>query len=204
MGMTRQRTIAAELWRLRKWVALDPAVRFTAIGLQASADDHGRGPVEPLLIKADIYPMTESVTADVVIDHVLQLDDAEFLTLYQVGPETFFQIVRWPRVDRPNDSDIPSPPAPLLANGSGTGPERLRVVEGESRGRASERERAPGEGVGWERSSGPPPDPGDAPDPFCIDHPDGTERPCKACGTARLRHARYWQLQRQRDSTTEP
>lgn len=193
MGMTRQRTIQAELWRRWKWVSLDPLTRLTSIGLQASADDHGRGPVEPLLIKADIYPLDEAVTADVILEHVLDLDAAEFLTLYQVGTDTFFQVVNWPRVDRPNPSDIPPPPPEPLANGSGSGPEPFRVVEGERRERARERGES---AAGGEAASGTDPESDEAPPPFCTAHPNGTTDPCRGCGLARLRHSQYWQTLR--------
>ncbi|WGL50663.1 hypothetical protein P5P86_11880 [Nocardioides sp. BP30] len=172
-------------------------MRFTSIGLQASADDQGRGPAEPRLIMADVYPLTQSVTEDVIDAHLLQLDDAGFLVLYAVGEETFFEIVDWPRVDRPGVSDIPPPPPPF-ASDSGTSPERLRVVEGESRARAGEGERER-EGAGWVRSSGTDPDTSNAPpSPFCSRHPEGTDQPCRACGTARLRHSQWWQQDRQR------
>lgn len=192
MGMTRQRTLQAELWRRRKWVALEPMTRLTSIGLQASADDHGRGPVEPLLIKADIYPLDQEVTADLILEHVLDLDTAEFLTLYQVGPDTFFQITHWPRVDRPNPSDVPPPPDPLPTD-SGSTPEPFRVVEGERRERVREgRESADGEAP-----SVLDPESDEAPSPFCTAHPNGTTDPCRGCGLARLRHSQFWQRQRE-------
>lgn len=193
MAMRRSRTVPAELWENPRWLALDPATRMTSIGLYGYADDRGRGPVLPLLIKAAIYPLQEQMTADVVEGHVVDLDDAGFLALYAIGSETYFAINRWPRVDHPNESDIPPPPA----DDSGSVPDPISVVGGESRGRAGEGERERvegGEGAAWEGSSGPDPD--EAPSPFCARHdPTGTEQPCRACGRARLAHNRWWQLQ---------
>lgn len=201
MGMTRQRTIQAELWRRWKWVALDPLTRLTSIGLHASADDHGRGLVEPLLIKADIYPLDEAVTADLILEHVLDLDAAEFLTLYQVGTETFFQIVNWPRVDRPNHSDIPPPPE-QVANGSGSAPDSFRVVEGERRERVRGSGESAAQSAGGETTSGTDPESDDAPSPFCANHPNGTTDPCRGCGLARLRHSQFWQVKRRDETST--
>jgi len=200
--MTRQRTLRADMWRRRKWLALDPMVRFTSIGLQASADDQGRGVVDALLIKADVYPLDVWVTADEIESHVLQLSDAGFLVLYAVGSETFYEVVDWPRVDRPAESDIPPPPP--LASHSGSAPDRLRVVEGEGRARAEGASERGREGGSRERSSGADPEASSPPDPFCPAHPDGTPAPCRACGTARLRHSKWWQEQQRAAEADSP
>jgi hypothetical protein len=202
MAMTRSRTIPVDLWGDRRWLALDPMVRMTSIGLYGYADDRGRGSVTPLLIKADIYPLNEDVRASTIEDHMLALAGAGFLDLYTVADELFFAIVRWPRVDHPKESEIPPPPP--IETDSGSDPDSFPVVGGEGRGRAREGVEGGRPGGPWEGPSGSDLDPNDAPSPFCTRHPNGTDQPCRACGTARLRHSKFWQEYRKQEAAADP
>jgi len=181
MAMTRRRVVTPEGVTRDEILSLPRDVRLTEILLRLYADDHGRERVNQRLMLARLYPMDEDMTESTIDDHLLLLDEADAITLYDAGGATFFSVNEWPRVDRPQDSKIPSPPS--RSN-------RDRFVAGE---RESERDRESESGSGWgdergharsDRDSGPP-------DPFCPAHPDGTDDPCRPCGVRRLRRKKW-------------
>lgn len=177
MAMTRRRVVTPEGFSREELLSLPPDVRLTEIGLRLYADDHGRERVNQRLMLARLYPMDEGMTESTIDEHLLLLDEAEAITLYDAAGSTFFALTEWPKVDRPQDSRIPPPPSRFI---------RDRFVAGE---RESERE--------WERESGS--ERGHArsdredgpPDPFCPAHPDGTDDPCRPCGVRRLRRKKW-------------
>lgn len=195
MGMRKKRDILPEMFRNEELLALSVATRLTAVGLRLYADDHGRESATPALIKAALWPLDTDVTDAVINEQLLELAYADYIVLYQVGPRTYFQVIEWPRVDHPIDSRIP--PAPL-ANPSGVDPDSIAAGERERR---ESGEGGEGEGAWrdaeWARESARAEgensrtDPDVPPSPFCRSHPQGTDSPCRNCGTARLRH-RGW------------
>ena len=174
---------------------LPPALRATAEGLRMHADDHGRGRVELRQILADVYPEQSDVTESVLVDHLLELAEAEVLTLYEDRGVSLYVFTHWGRIDRPTKSELPEPPP--FARRSREPRESLLAGE-----RGSERESASegaGEGAGASERETPsarmsrevlPPN------PFCEDHPGGVLEPCIACQNARLRNKHFLDLRR--------
>lgn len=197
--MTRQRAVTPETFALPALVKLPPAVRLTEVGLRMHADDHGRGRVRLRHILADVFPETSEITEAVLVDHLLQLAEADVIVLYEDGDESCFEFVDWPRVDRAGKSNVP--PAPPRARSSRRS--RESFVAGESE---REREGESGREREWASESESEREPasrmsreGLPPDPFCAEHPGGVEFPCIACQNARLRNQHYkdrmrWEL----------
>ncbi len=177
MAMTRRRVVTPEGFSRDELLSLPPAIRLTEIGLRLYADDHGRERVNQRLMLARLYPMDREMTESDIDEHLLQLDDAGAIVVYDAAGETYFSLTDWPKVDRPQDSRHPSPPSRM---------NRERFVAGE-REREGEWERESRDEGGYartDRDSGPP-------DPFCPAHPDGTDDPCRPCGVRRLRRKKW-------------
>lgn len=176
---------------------LPPALRATAEGLRMHADDHGRGRVELRQILADVYPEQSEVTESVLVDHLLELAEANVLVLYEVRGISHYEFNLWGRVDRPTRSELPEPP-PLARRSRATRESRL-AGERESE-RESERERE-GESARESESEGETPSARMSrevlpPNPFCADHPGGVLEPCIACQNARLRNKHFLDIRR--------
>lgn len=188
MAMTRRRYVTPETFGREDLLSLPPAVRLTEVGMRMYADDEGRERMTPALLRASLYPLNPEITDEAITDHLLQLDAAGCIVIYDASGRTYYAMTDWPTVDRPTRSKHPEPPAEPFANESRS--PREPFVAGE---RGRERE---GEGEsGWEAAAGVSasrsPREDDPPSPFCRAHPEGTEHPCRGCGTARLRH-RQW------------
>jgi len=182
MGMTRMRTLHPQMFHNEELMSLPVDVRWTALGLLLYADDNGRESATAVRIRSAVWPMDVHITDATIEEHLLILDEADYLDLYQVGKRTYFALKRWQRVDRPTVSTIPEPPAQpdsRAARESFVAGERGR--EGEGEGERDERSE------GGEEKSRPTPE-GTPPSPFCRAHPVGRDGPCRNCGTARLRH----------------
>ncbi|WP_336647555.1 hypothetical protein [Microbacterium sp. MMO-10] len=179
MAMTRRRVVTPDGFSRDEMLSLPPAVRLTEIGLRLYADDHGREKVNQRLMLARLYPLDQDMSESTIDEHLLLLDEAGAIVVYDAHGETFFALRDWPKVDRPQDSRFPSPPSRSV---------RDSFVAGErERGREGEREwEDEGGNARTDREDGPP-------DPFCHRHPDGAPPgvPCRDCGTARLRHEKY-------------
>lgn len=175
MAMTRRRTVTPEGYAREELLSLPPAVRLTEISLRLYADDHGREKVNQRLMLANFYPLDESMTERTIDEHLLLLDDAGCVVLYDVDGATFFALTDWPTVDRAKASRFPDPP---LANDS-----RMHREPFVAREREGEGER--------EGESGPARSPREGntpPSPFCPTHraTGGIDQPCRGCGRARL------------------
>lgn len=201
-----QRKISAEDLQFPGYLRAPAAAKPTAIGLWLHTDGLGRREMVPELIAAAIYP-GEAAT-DLVIEHLLLLNEAGFLELYrdESGRE-WIALTRPLKVDgRVAWSNCPEPPI--------REPSRTFAAVGGARVRASERLRAEqGERASqwatWageqEGRSQPPKRPLllDAPPIGCPDHPHGRFENCGPCGTARMRHDRWVQEARYGEQLTE-
>lgn len=179
MAMTRRRTVTPEGYAREELLSLPPAVRLTEISLRLYADDHGREKVNARLMLASFFPLDEGMSERTIEEHLLLLDEAGCIVLYDVAGSTFFALTEWPTVDRAKPSRFPDPP---LANDSRTPRDPFVAGERESEGE-NERERAGAE-------SGPARTDRDMPpSPFCPAHraTGGTDDPCRACGRHRLK-----------------
>lgn len=175
MGFSRQRMLPPDIFTDERLAVLPHAVRLTAIGLRANADNWGRESANPALVKATLWPLTPDVTVDDVFDHLCMLRDVEYLWLYEDGARWIYALVDWPSVSHKTDDRARFPPPP---EASGDLPETFSAGEEEREG---EEEPAP------RYSSGSLP-----PSRYCPAHrPHGTFGKCGPCGTARERHARW-------------
>lgn len=181
MGMSRQRALPPDIFTDEDLMVLPAKVRLTAIGLRMHADDEGRESTTWWMLKASIWPGHPEVTEEVLVDHLLRLDDVGYIGLYESGGRTYYAIRDWPSVSHREPSKCPPPPADLFRKRSGSSPEDFPAGE-----RERERESEWGREGASERTAGLPPS------PFCRFHqPRGTEAKCRHCGTARLAHDQW-------------
>lgn len=175
------------------------------MGLWGIADDEGRLELRPDLIAGHLYPGDPAMTADVIEEHLLELDDAGFLTIYTVAGRTLLQLASPLVTQRPSPSPLPPParsPDPedsgrFLAVGGAREGARERAEE---RVRAEQAERA-AEWAAWEQEQEREAAPRrplllDAPPIGCPDHPNGRYEDCGPCGTWRRRHELWLAQQR--------
>lgn len=177
--MARMRTIKPAL-RTSTVVARWPlAVRYAWVLLWGYLDDEGRGLDIPKTIAGDLFPLDEDITARVVDDWLTTMSTAPDeehgapLCRYSVAGRSYIHAPNWREHQKPNrPSPSQHPRCPLhdgtldhtanSVNGSvsHSSLEGLRVREFES---------LKGDARG------------------CPAHPDGTRKPCRACGEIRLR-----------------
>lgn len=167
-------------------------VQATGMKLWGYVDDEGRAELRPDLIAAHVAPGRDATS--MVEAHLVQLDDAGFLAMYEAVGSWWIQLARPLRTPRPVASECPQEPSGRFLAVGGA---RERA---EARVRAEQAERA-GEWAAWERAQDVPRMPRrplliDAPPLGCPDHPDGTFPDCGPCGTARRRHDRWVQQER--------
>jgi len=182
---SRQRTHPPTMWTDEVLIELPGLVRLTGLGLRHYVDDEGRGSARAQLIRSDLYPLDESMTTDVIDEHMQQLEAAGYLTQYVVDGRWCLQLTEWPKVDRGTPSRIPAPPTAReeFASGSRTPRESLAVEEERKEG-GGRQVGGQGQEVGGSRSAAT-----SEPSPFCSKHqPWGTDEKCGPCGGARKRH----------------
>lgn len=216
--MRRRRWVHPEFFTSEDVLALPRDARLTFIGLWLHADDFGRQRANAALIKASVWPLDDDITADVVEEHLVQLAERGMVEIYEAQGREYFGLTGWDRwqpVQNPSQTSIPAPPALTHARTSEQatrGSTESRCSEGEGEGTEGERdegdagqareEEAPEQGEEGEggRGAGTLPaetDPDTSPpDPFCPRHPAGTDKPCKACGNARLAF-KAWEARRE-------
>jgi len=174
-------------------LGLPSRTRMTALGLwDQHVDATGMGPADPTMVRESVWPTALDVTDDDVLDDVVALGDAGWLSLVD-GPRgvTLLQLRDWPSI-----AQTP----PNARNGHLT----PRVVGGED-GRVEER-----------KGQVPPPPPSGPvplsatldlladmpePSPFCSRHqPWGSDEKCGPCGGARKRHELWSKANKTRES----
>lgn len=173
MGMSRIRSVPPDIFTDEDLMALPIPVRLTAIGLRLHADDYGRESTNTALLKASLYPTTAEISEEVLIEHLLQLEEAGYIALYHDASRTYYALADWPAPSHPKRSKFPEPPPSAFQKTAGRSLEDFSAWE-----REGERE--------GESPAGIPPS------PFCPVHrPNGTRNDCRHCGTARLAHEQF-------------
>ncbi|MGV3712240.1 hypothetical protein [Pseudolysinimonas sp.] len=179
MAMSRQRAVPPDIFTDEDLMQLPIPVRLTAIGLRLHADDHGRESTTTALLKASLYPTTEEISEEEIVEHLLLLDEAGYIGIYADGSRSYYALADWPAAQHPKASKFPPPPPETFMKTSGSPPEDVMAWERE------------GEGASEGGPAGVPPS------PFCPVHrPNGTRRDCRHCGTARLAHEQHLRIQR--------
>lgn len=179
--MDKNRPLPPDIFTDEDLIALSIPVRMTAIGLHFHADDQGRQTATTWQLKGSIWPGNPEITEDVLIEHMLTLEQAGYIDLYSDETRTYFSLTRWPRPNHPLPSKFPEPPADR------------RRPDGDQPADRSAGERASGERAGEpERPDGIPPS------PFCRMHrPAGSGGvPCIHCQDARLAYSVWEREQR--------
>lgn len=111
--MARIRTIKPHLFTSRTVSRWPVPVRWTFAGLFTYLDDKGRGLDEARLVKAELYPLDDSMTVKKVDDHLGVIAGSGPLCRYEADGERYLHIVSWrehQRVNRPTPSKIPPCP----------------------------------------------------------------------------------------------
>lgn len=210
----RQRTITPAHLTDPALLRAQPMTRLTAHALWMAVDDFGGMEASPLSVMVACYP-GEVVPLETVEEHLHELWETGFLTLYTASGRDWLELSHPLKVQRPTATSRPRPsglrPIPedsgkfLAVGGVGAG-ERGQAPSGNawraSEPWASARERVLREPVGepvedwrsWreeaEREVRPPVRPLllDAPPIGCPEHPYGRFANCGPCGTARKQH----------------
>jgi hypothetical protein len=111
--MARIRTIKPSMFSSLTVCAWPVPVRWTFAGLFTYLDDKGRGLDEPRLIKAELYPLDDAMTAKKVGQHLDVIAKNGPLCRYYVDGVPYLHVVSWrehQRINRPTPSRIPPCP----------------------------------------------------------------------------------------------
>lgn len=217
----RIRSIKPEFWRSQDISAIeDWATRLLFIGLWSYVDDNGVGVDRVALIAADLFAddveRDPSETFARVSGGLRQLAEAGRIARYDVDGRSYLFVNGWAehqRIDHPNAPRYPLPDGTIARSTSekpsnsrgSTKPSRksresLAPGTGEQRNRGTEEQGSRGaEEQGAARHSGNP-EPSTAltasercapPPEFCPKHPEGTDKPCRACQRHREARERW-------------
>jgi len=197
----RIRSIKPEFWRSDDIASLPITARLLFIGLWSYVDDNGVGSDKVSSIAADLF------AADVEVDpaetfrrvsaDATCLEGRGLIVRYRAAGKPLLYVTNWERhqvVKNPSKGHLyPLPPAELmepfaLLPSVYAGPtESLGTGAGEQGNRGTEEQRSGGRA--------------DAPlSPFCSNHPNGTDQPCRACGNARSAFEMAQQAERTKPS----
>lgn len=182
----RIRSIKPEFWRSDDIASLPITARLLFIGLWSYVDDNGVGSDKVSSIAADLFAADVEVDPTETFRRVSAdaacLEGRGLIIRYRAAGKPLLFVRNWERhqvVKNPSKGHLyPLPPAELLEPFAllpsvyGDPTEGLGTGAGEQGNRGTEEQRSGG-------SAGAPLS------PFCSNHPNGTEQPCRACATAR-------------------
>lgn len=173
--MARIRSIKPSFWKSRAVRRLNDREKLVWIASWNFSDDEGRLIDEPDLLAGEMWAL--GLSGRQIDTTLTALHEKGRLTRYSVDGEAYIQVQGWEhqRISNPTISEIPTE---SIANDSRIGTRSLRL-----------------EGKGGERKGGETP-----PTPYCVKHPGGTDKPCRACGDAR-RAFEAWQIAEKKKPT---
>ena len=108
--MARIRSIKPDAFRSDTLSQVPRGVRWTFAGLWTYLDDEGRGRDNLRLIKAELYPLDDDVTVDVLDDDLRQLEKLDTICRYSVDGKHYLHAVNWKQhqsINRPKESTNP-------------------------------------------------------------------------------------------------
>lgn len=117
--MARIRTIKPSIFSSLTVSAWPIEARWTFAGLLTYLDDAGRGIDEPRLIKAELYPLDDKMTAAKVAKHLDLFEQTGPLCRYSHNGIRYIHVTSWrehQRINRPTPSKFP--PCPKCDEGS--------------------------------------------------------------------------------------
>jgi len=168
--MAVDRMIRAEMRTSEKVNRWPIPLRFFWTQLWGYCDDFGRGVYDCRLIVADTFPLDDEITAETVARWMLGLEQEGVIRPYTMGGRRYFEVVNWDEHQELKYRKKSKIPAPLEKVQKSSETFRKIVLEEEVE------EEIEGEG----EALAPP-------SPFCFNHPNGTDQPCRACKRARER-----------------
>lgn len=178
--MPRIRSVKPEFWTDGAMIALPFETRLFYIGSWNFACDRGHLPDDPFGLKLKVLP-ADSVDGAVLVQQLV--DAGRMIRTVLPDGRRFLSIPRFTdhqRIDTRWNSrcpvcaheDSPEHTQTHASYGETHANSHELIPGGEGRGRE-------GKGIGGEDADA-------SLSPFCPKHPNGTDTPCRACGTARL------------------
>lgn len=129
--MARIRTIKPEFWSSGQVLECSATTRLMFIGLWNFCDDHGRHPLRPKQIKAQIFP-ADDISTDAILGMVQELEKNGLIITYTVEKEEYLQVTGWhnQRIDKRQSAKYPPPPNDHSKNDRRTLPPEGKGREG--------------------------------------------------------------------------
>lgn len=185
--MARIRTIKPDAFKSESLSNVSRGARWTFAGLWTYCDDAHVGRADARLIKAELYPLDDAVTAADVDADLAELEQAGCLHTFQWGGKVYVHIPGMAvhqKINRPTPSQLPTCPCITRDRFSDDSVSPHGDVSWEREGKG----KGDGKGEGRDAARAAPTDPNTRPPRYCPKHPDGTDDPCRACGDARKAH----------------
>jgi hypothetical protein len=174
--MAKTRMLKPDLRTSEKVASWPIEIRYFWVLLWGHVDDHGKAKDNPLLVKADCFPLDAQITGEVIDRWLWGLVSADVIVRYTVDGLELFQIKNWKEHQRPQHPTADNLPsfdnararirklhAPLMHDAGGTLELLIPELSRDELGLGSPA----------------------VPSPFCISHPAGTKATCRQCGDAR-------------------
>lgn len=99
--MAKIRMIKTEVRTSEKVASWPLEVRYFWILLWGYVDDHGKGKDNPLLIKADCFPLDEDITSETIDRWLCVLADAGVIVRYEVAGTRYLAVKNWSEHQKP-------------------------------------------------------------------------------------------------------
>lgn len=120
--MPRIRSIKPDMRRSLTVCAWPYVVRWTFVGLPGYLDDYGRGIDDTRLVKAELYPLDDDMTAKKIDGHLRTIAETGPLCRYEIDGRRYMHITSWGEHQKPaHPTPSRIPPCPIhdkLANDS--------------------------------------------------------------------------------------
>jgi hypothetical protein len=88
---------------------LSPLAETLFYRLLVTVDDFGRFDARPAMIKANCFPIKESVTLNKCKDLVIELKDSGLIHVYESDGKQYLQMCKWDNKPRAQESKFPTP-----------------------------------------------------------------------------------------------
>lgn len=112
--------IDPNFWQSEDISNLSLFARMLFIGMFSNADDEGRGRANAAFLRSTIFPY-DDVAMQQMEEALLQIQEFTSIHFYEIENSKFYAFSnwkKWQRVDKPQKSNIPSPPIPTVDGNS--------------------------------------------------------------------------------------
>jgi hypothetical protein len=99
--MAKTRMLKHDLRTSEKVATWPIEIRYFWALLWGYVDDHGKGKDNPLLVKADCFPLDPQITADIVDGWLWRLTEAQVIARYIANGTDYLQVVNWSEHQKP-------------------------------------------------------------------------------------------------------